>query len=130
MKPTEEQKHEDYYKDSYRFYETFAGLQTPEEAKNFVSDLLTASELRMLRRRWHVARLIADGGSIREIAYRAKVGTDTVVRVAKRLNHGTGYLKSIVEAITGKKVVEKEPGVKSKKKEVSKKEKISKYVFG
>lgn len=45
--------------------------------------LLTPSEIRMLKNRWQIIQLLEDGLSIRSIAGQAKVGTDTVVRVAR-----------------------------------------------
>ena len=48
-----------------------------------VEQLLTDSEIRMLQNRWQIIKLLEDGLSIRQVANQAKVGTDTVVRVAK-----------------------------------------------
>ena len=45
--------------------------------------LLTPSEVRMLKNRWQILNLLEDGLSIRSIAQQIKVGTDTVVRVAR-----------------------------------------------
>ena len=47
--------------------------------------LLTPSELRMLKNRWQIVQLLEEGLTIRKIAETVKVGTDTVVRVAKML---------------------------------------------
>lgn len=45
--------------------------------------LLTSSEVRMLKNRWQIINLLENGLSIRKIAKEVKVGTDTVVRVAR-----------------------------------------------
>lgn len=55
-------------------------IQLPE---NIVPKLLTSSELRMLKNRWLIVQLLEEGLSIRQVAEKAKVGTDTVVRVAR-----------------------------------------------
>ena len=55
-------------------------IQIPNEV---LASLLTASELRMLKNRWQIAGLLDEGLSIRNIAKQVKVGTDTVVRVAR-----------------------------------------------
>ena len=48
-----------------------------------IEHLLTPSEVRMLKNRWQILNLLEDGLSIRSIAKQIKVGTDTVVRVAR-----------------------------------------------
>lgn len=48
-------------------------------------ELLTPSEVRMLKNRWQIIQHLEDGLSIRKIAEQVKVGTDTVVRVARML---------------------------------------------
>lgn len=48
-----------------------------------IKDLLTPSEMRMLKNRWRIFQLLQDGQSIRSIADQVKVGTDTVVRVSR-----------------------------------------------
>lgn len=47
--------------------------------------LLTSSEIRMLKNRWQILNLLEEGLSIRNIAKEVKVGTDTVVRVARMI---------------------------------------------
>lgn len=61
-------------------------LEGRAEAKAFLADLCTPSEIRALSERWLVARLL-DGGefSYREIAQKAESSTATVVRVARFL---------------------------------------------
>ena len=67
-----------------------------KQIENLFNDLLTESEIRMLKRRWFVASLINDGRTIREAAEEAEVGTDTVVRVIKKIKNGSGVLKEIL----------------------------------
>jgi uncharacterized protein YerC len=67
-----------------------------KQIENLFNDLLTESEIRMLKRRWFVASLINDGKTIREAAEEAEVGTDTVVRVIKKIKNGSGVLKEIL----------------------------------
>lgn len=50
---------------------------------DLIKKLLTDSEWRMIKQRLHIINLLDEGLSVRKIAERAKVGTDTVVRVAK-----------------------------------------------
>lgn len=50
-----------------------------------IDELLTPSETKMLKQRVKILTLVADGKSIREIARRVEVGTDTVVRMIRKL---------------------------------------------
>lgn len=50
--------------------------------------LLTPSEIRMLKNRFQIVSLMKNGLSIRNIARKVKVGTDTVVRVARMVEAG------------------------------------------
>ena len=72
--------------DSESLYDAFLALKTREEVKDFLSDLCTPSEIRAFVERWHVARLLHEGGrTYREIAEEAEASTTTVVRVARFL---------------------------------------------
>jgi len=55
-------------------------INVPDE---LLRELLTPSEWRMVKQRFLISNLLSDGLSVRKIAERVKVGTDTVVRVAK-----------------------------------------------
>lgn len=81
--------------------------QVPDE---LLKDLLTISEMRMLKNRYQIIKLLSKGLSIRAVAQRAKVGTDTVVRVSK--------------------MVSKEKLDKLVKKEEAPQSESSTYVFG
>lgn len=50
-----------------------------------LKDLLTTSEIRMLKNRWQIIQLLSLGKTVRMIAEEVGVGTDTVVRVTKML---------------------------------------------
>lgn len=55
-------------------------IKIPDE---ILKELLTASEVRMLKNRFLIINLLEEGLSIRQIAEQIGVGTDTVVRVAR-----------------------------------------------
>ena len=55
-------------------------LRLPDEV---IRQLLTPSEIRMIKNRWQILQLLEQGLTIRSIAEKISVGTDTVVRVAK-----------------------------------------------
>lgn len=50
---------------------------------NLLKGLLTPSELRMLKNRYQIINLLDESLSIRDIAKKVRVGTDTVVRVIR-----------------------------------------------
>lgn len=50
-----------------------------------IKKLLTDSEWRMIKQRYLIVQLLKQGLSIRQVAAKAKVGTDTVVRTSKKL---------------------------------------------
>lgn len=64
-------------------------MSKPTTVKNvnipdhLLKDLLTLSELRMLKNRYQIISLLDEGLSVRKIAEKVKVGTDTVVRVIR-----------------------------------------------
>lgn len=55
-------------------------IQIPDQ---ILKQLLTSSEIRMLKNRFQIVNLLEEGLSIRNIAKQVKVGTDTVVRVSR-----------------------------------------------
>lgn len=61
---------------------------------DLIKELLTESELRMVKQRLVIIRLLEEGLPIREVAERAKVGTDTVVRMSKKLTNSPLLKKS------------------------------------
>lgn len=52
---------------------------------HILKQLLTSSEIRMLKNRWQIIQHLEEGLSIRKVAEQVRVGTDTVVRVAKMI---------------------------------------------
>lgn len=77
-------------------YTMMAVLETREEIKNFLKDLLTHSEALMLARRIQVAKMLLIGKGQEEIKTELKVGVDTINRVQYWLRAGFGgYLKAL-----------------------------------
>jgi TrpR-related protein YerC/YecD len=71
-------------------FATIASLRTREEARHFLRDLCTRSELDAMAHRWQVARLLDEGLPYLETAKRAHASTTTVTRVAQWLRNGEG----------------------------------------
>ena len=97
-KPKKEVEDEKYYKDIHFLYEVITRLRKKEEVKNFLWDILTPSELRMIKRRWHIACELEDkSSSVRRIARRTETSTGTVLTIARRLDEGKGGLRKALE---------------------------------
>ena len=112
-KPKIEIKDKEYYKEIYFLYEIINSLKNVEEVKIFIKDILTKSELRMIKRRWHIANLLMEGLDIREAAYKSKTSTTTVSKVKRILEEGYGGLKLALEKSRFKEKKEKEKYLKS-----------------
>ncbi len=96
-KPKKEIKSKNYLSKVNDFFSVIKHYgDDSRKIENFFNDLLTESEVRMLKRRWFVANLINEGKTIREAAENAGVGTDTVVRVIKKIKSGSGVLKEVL----------------------------------
>lgn len=104
-KPKDEVKNPVYKTEVDFLYEIILkASRSLNELKFFLEDLLTSSEIRMIKRRWHVANLLDEGKSIREVAVEAGVGTDTVERIARRIEEGKGGLAKALEQVRGRRV--------------------------
>lgn len=83
-------------------------MSKPKTAKNvdipteILHQLLTPSEIRMLKNRWQIILSLEEGLSIRNIAKQVKVGTDTVVRVARMMEKQS--LRQLIDAQKKSKV--------------------------
>ena len=72
------------------FYSMVAILQSREEAKNFLKDLLTLSETVMLARRLQIAKMLLQGKTQEQIREKLKVGYSTIASVQRWLQAGFG----------------------------------------
>lgn len=86
-------------------------MSKPKEEKNIsipdniLKELLTPSEIRMLKNRYQIIKLLQNGLSIRSIAAQVQVGTDTVMRVARMVD------KVKLQGLTVKKIRTKTPWI-------------------
>jgi uncharacterized protein YerC len=66
-------------------------MSKPQDDKNvsvppaLLAELLTDSEVRMVKQRLMILRLLSEGHTVRSIAEQVGVGTDTVVRMARKI---------------------------------------------
>ena len=75
-----------------RLYTAIAGLQTPQECRQFFEDICTIKELVDMSQRLEVATLLQQGKNYQEISAQTGVSTATISRVNKCLQYGSdGY---------------------------------------
>jgi len=112
----------------HEFWTTIALLETVEEIRNFLKDLLSETEAVMLARRLKIAQLIYQGKSYDQIQKLMKASPGTIASVHSWLDGGFGgYLKGIQklrqelgrqEALSEKKIRAQDPlsweGIKKK----------------
>lgn len=68
---------------------------------HMIRQILTPSEVRMLKNRFLIIQHLEEGLSIRKVAEKVKVGTDTVVRVVRMLEKNS--LRKLVDKHNQKK---------------------------
>lgn len=111
-KPKEDLAEKDYYKNTHFLYEILNELKSVEEVKAFLKEMLSPTELRMMKKRWHIANLLEKNSDIRHVAGAARAGTNTVMKIKRIKEKGLGISLAI------KRMEEK---MKKEKKEFIKK---------
>ena len=91
-KPRKEVEDKGYFKDIHFLYKIINSLKNVEEIKLFLKDMLTSAELRMFKRRWHIAIMLGEGYDIRTVADKTKTSTQTVSRIKQIMDEGRGGL--------------------------------------
>lgn len=74
-------------------------LNSPEEAKAFMTDLCTPAELESMADRWQVVPLLQQGLPYRTIHDETGVSVTTITRVARCLTMGSGGYELIAARV-------------------------------
>jgi len=74
-------------------------LKTRGEARQFLRDLLTESELIEFGNRWKAARMLEKDIKYTEIEYETGLSSTTVARVSKWLRRGRGGYKLVLKRL-------------------------------
>ncbi len=77
--------------------QALCAIETPEEARAFISDWLTCREVVELAQRFEVARLLNNGASYVYVSRKTGASSTTVSRVSKCLNGGTGGYRLVLD---------------------------------
>jgi TrpR family trp operon transcriptional repressor len=86
-------------------YKLFCAIETPEEAKLLLEDILTPQELESVAERWQEVQLLAKGMTQRDVAKKLNISISKVTRGSRMLQYGTGGFRLFLEKL-GKKIVE------------------------
>lgn len=74
-------------------------LKTRSEARKFLRDLLTESELIEFGNRWKAARMLSENKPYTEIIEQTGLSSTTVARVSKWLNNGKGGYRLVLRKL-------------------------------
>lgn len=85
-----------------KLIEAFLSLENKKEAKNFLRDILTESEIEEFSKRLQAAHLLLEKTSYKEIEKKTSLSSTTVARISKWLSEGYGGYKKILERIYNK----------------------------
>jgi TrpR-related protein YerC/YecD len=86
------------------------------EMAEFLRDLLTNNELRMVAQRWHIARALwSEDKPYRNLAEEIRTSVTTIIRVAYRVWYGGGGFQRILEKVLPKRMSEGELEEKEQK---------------
>ncbi|MBP5090950.1 MAG: TrpR-related protein YerC/YecD [Bacilli bacterium] len=78
-------------------YEALVKIETKEEAKLFLDDLLSKNELKSLCGRIHSAKLFLEGKTYVEVIEETEISSATLARVSKCVKTGKGYNKILTK---------------------------------
>ena len=82
-----------------RLFRAVLNLETIDECYAFFEDLCTIKEIRDMSQRLDTAILLSEGLSYQKISERADVSTDTIGRVSKCLNYGSGGYSAAIDKL-------------------------------
>ncbi len=80
-------------------FDLIRSVETPEEAKNLLTDLLTPHEIDALAERWQEVQLLAKGMTQRQVAKKLGISISKVTRGARMLQHGSGGFRHFLKKI-------------------------------
>ncbi len=78
-------------------YDLFAQIESREEAKMLLDDLLTPQELDSLAERWQLIQELDKGTPQRDIAEKLHVSISKITRGSRMLQYGSGGFKHFLE---------------------------------
>ena len=86
-------------KDAKALYKAVLSLNSEEECKKFLRDLLTEKEIKEFTDRWKVARMLYEKISYEKIEKETGMSSTTIARVNKWLTNGKGGYRLIIDRL-------------------------------
>jgi len=86
-------------KDAKSLYKAFLALDSTEEAKKFLRDLLTEAEIKEFANRWKVANMLAEKINYLKIEKETGMSSTTIARISKWLTNGMGGYKLVIKRL-------------------------------
>lgn len=80
-------------------YKAILALDSVDETRRFIRDLLTEPEILEFANRWKVARMLSNNISYTQIEKETGMSSTTIARISKWLNKGMGGYKSVIKKI-------------------------------
>jgi len=74
-------------------------LESEEECRNFIRDIMTSREILSIGQRLAVANLLRRGGTYAEVAEKTGASSATIVRVNQCLRYGSGGYRSVLSKL-------------------------------
>jgi len=101
----------DWNKKNKRLIQAILALETQDEARRFLRDLMTRNEIEEFSKRLQAAELLSQNFSYFEIETRTGFSSTTVARVSKWLNKGMGGYKMIINKMHHHNSIQAERGL-------------------
>ena len=86
-------------KENKKLLQAILALETPDEAKRFLRDLLTPQEILEFGKRWQAARMLSRDVPYSQIEKETGLSSTTVARVSRWLNQGMGGYKLMINRL-------------------------------
>ncbi len=86
-------------KENTRLIKAILALETPDETRRFLRDLMTENEIEEFGKRLQTAGLLLENVPYSVIEEKTGFSSTTVARVSKWLNNGMGGYKSIINKL-------------------------------
>lgn len=85
--------------DANELYKALMSLESSEECKKFLRDLLTESEIKEIINRWKVVRMLNKKVPYEQIVDKTGMSTTTIARISKWLHNGTGGYRLLLKRL-------------------------------
>jgi len=89
-------------KDARALYKAILALDSENDCKKFLRDLLTEKEIKEFTNRWKVARMLNDKVQYERIEKETGMSSTTIARIQKWLTKGMGGYKLVLKRFKDK----------------------------